>query len=143
VQGNPLLADARELARIALDTLVDGRGVQPVKLAELVPLARRNGLFVESLGTLDDIYRDLDAGKGKWKPVETVDEDGDVSRRDPTPDDKREQAAAFLDRAMATRFGSVLKRLMNGLMFVDSKGRNYQFGSREGARQATYNCVRK
>jgi len=143
VQGNPLLADARELARIALDTLVDGRGVQPVKLAELVPLARRNGLFVESLGTLDDIYRDLDAGKGKWKPVETVDEDGDVSRRDPTPEDKREQAAAFLDRAMATRFGSVLKRLMNGLMFVDSKGRNYQFGSRAGARQATYNCVRK
>ena len=97
----------------------------------------------ESLGTLDDIYRDLDAGKGKWKPVETVDEDGDVSRRDPTAEDKREQAAAFLDRAMATRFGSVLKRLMNGLMFVDSKGRNYQFGSREGARQATYNCVRK
>jgi hypothetical protein len=143
VQGNPLLADARELARIALDTLVEGRGVHAVKLSELVPLARRAGLFVEALGTLDDVYRDLDAGKGRWKPVERVDEDGDVSRREATPEEKKEQAAAFLDRAMATRFGATIKRLMNGLMFVDGKGRSYQFGSREGARQATYVCVLK
>ena len=58
-------------------------------------------------------------------------------------EEKREQAAAFLDRAMATRFGATIKRLMNGLMFVDGGGRNYQFGSREGARQATYVCVQQ
>jgi hypothetical protein len=142
-QGNPLLADARELARIALDRLVEGRRVQQVKLADLVPLARQAGLFVEALGTLDDVFRDLDAGKGRWKPTEVVDEDGDVSRREATPEEKREQAAAFLDRAMATRFGATIKRLMNGLMFVDGGGRNYQFGSREGARQATYVCVQQ
>jgi hypothetical protein len=142
-QGNPLLADARELARIALDRLVEGRRVQQVKLADLVPLARKAGLFVEALGTLDDVFRDLDAGKGRWKPTEVVDEDGDVSRREATPEEKREQAAGFLDRAMATRFGATIKRLMNGLMFVDGGGRNYQFGSREGARQATYVCVQQ
>jgi hypothetical protein len=143
IQGNPLLADARELAKRALDQLVEGRQVHAIKLADLVPIARRAGLFVEALGTWDDVYRDLDAGKGRWKPVEHTDEDGDVVRRDPTAEDKKGQAAAFLDRPMATRFGSVLKRLVNGLMFVDSMGRNYQFGSREGARQATYSCVRQ
>lgn len=146
-QGNPLLHDARELARRALDELVEGRNVHSITLAELVPIARKAGLFVEKLGTLDDVYRDLDAGRGKWKQVEELEEalmgETAVSRRDPTPEEKRQQAAAWLDRSTATGFGALLKKLMNGLLFTDSKGRNYQFGSREGARKATYVCTLK
>lgn len=146
-QGNPLLHDARELARRALDELVEGRNVHSITLAELVPIARKAGLFVEKLGTLDDVYRDLDAGRGKWKQVEELEEalmgEMAVSRRDPTPEEKRKQAAAWLDRSTATGFGALLKKLMNGLLFTDSKGRNYQFGSREGARKATYVCTLK
>jgi len=146
-QGNPLLQDARELARRALDALVEGRAVHTILLADLVPIARKAGLFVEKLGTLDDVYRDLDAGRGKWKQVEETETSVmgtvTVSHRDPTAEEKRDQAAAWLDRGTATGFGSLLKKLMNGLLFTDSKGRNYQFGSREGARKATYVCTRK
>lgn len=146
-QGNPLLQDARELARRALDALVEGRNVHTILLADLVPIARKAGLFVEKLGTLDDVYRDLDAFRGKWKQVEETETSVmgtvTVSHRDPTAEEKRDQAAAWLDRGTATGFGSLLKKLMNGLLFTDSKGRNYQFGSREGARKATYVCTRK
>lgn len=102
---------------------------------------------MEKLGTLEDVYRDLDAGRGKWKQVDAPEDglQGETlhTRRDPTPEEKREQAAAWLDRSTATGFGSLLKKLMNGLLFADSRGRNYQFGSREGARKATYVCTLK
>ena len=52
--------------------------------------------------------------------------------------EKIEQAAAWMDRSMAIQFGLLLKRMMAELHFVDSQGRRYQFGSREGARTATY-----
>lgn len=145
-QGNPLLADAREMAKQALDRLVAGAGVATVTLAQLVPIARKAGLFVETLGTLDDVYRDLDAGRGKWK--QEVDVEADVmgnateTKREATPAEKREQAAAWLDRSAATAFGRLMKKLVNGLLFTDSEGRMYAFGSREGSRKATYVCTR-
>ncbi len=144
--ANPLLQDARELTRRALDELVQGATVKTVQLAELVPIARRAGLFVEKLGTLDDVMRDLDAGRGKWKPVEEMETTPlgtitGVTTRAPNDGEKREQAAAWLDRGMATGFGMVLKKLVNGLLFADSKGRLYQFGSREGARKGSYVCT--
>jgi hypothetical protein len=145
-QINPLLEDTRQLARRALDQFVEGKELHTVKLAELVPIARRNGYFVETLGTLDDVFRELDAGKGKWKQVEEarVSMGGvkSVEKRDPTPEDKIDQAAGWLDRATSTAFGKLLKKLMTGLQFTDSAGRLYQFGAREGSRQAMYVCRR-
>jgi hypothetical protein len=143
-QVSPAMHDTRELARLALDKHADGKALVTITLSQLVPIARENALFVEKLYTIDDVYRELDAGKGKWKAVEEVEvlPSGrkDVTKRDPTPEEKREQAAAWLDRSMAVSFGSVLKRMMSGMHFADSKGRLYQFGSQEGARLATYVC---
>jgi hypothetical protein len=143
---NPLLNDTRELARRALDEFVQGKELHTIKLADLVPIARKNGLFVEKLGMLDDVFRELDAGKGKWKQVEETRTSmggiKSVEKRDPTYEEKMEQAAAWLDRPTATGFGMVLKKMMAELQFTDSAGRLYQVGSREGSRQAMYVCRR-
>ena len=66
----------------------------------------------------------------------------EITKRDPTTEEKMEQAAAWLDRTMASNFGKLLKRMMTELQFADTAGNLYQFGSREGSRQATYVCRR-
>jgi hypothetical protein len=145
VEAQPHLADARNLARIALDELVGDRAVHPVRVAQLVPIARLNGLFPDKLGTLDDIIRDLDSGRGKWKPVQYVEPTlvgESYKHRDPDAAEKRQQAAEWTDRGMMTAFGIAIKKLMNGLEFSNSKGERYQFGMRGEDRHATYTCTR-
>jgi hypothetical protein len=144
-QGNPYLEDARNLACIALDELVGDKRVHSIRLAELVPIARLNDLFPEKVGTLDSIIREMDSGRGKWKQVEYAEPTlaGDVIRyRDPTAAEKRRQAAEYADHKTMTSFGSIVKKMVNGLEFSNSKGVRYRFGTPEGARHATYICTR-
>lgn len=146
--ANPLLQEARDLTRLALDQLVDGARVKTVMLQDLVPIARKAGLFVEALGNLEDVLRDLDNGRGKWKQVEEPEYTAmgtpcGMTMRAPTAEEKRAQAAEWVDRSMATKFGMLLKKLVNGLLFADSQGRSYTFGSREGARKGSYLCTLK
>lgn len=144
-QGNPYLADARNLARIALDELVGDKRMHSVRLAQLVPIARLNDLFPEKVGTLDSVYRELDSGRGKWKQVEYTEANfaGDMIKyREPNPAEKRRQAAEYADHKTITSFGSIVKKMVNGLEFANSSGVRYRFGTPEGARHATYICTR-
>jgi len=144
-QGNPYLADARNLARIALDELVGDKRVHSIRLAQLVPVARLNDLFPEKVGTLDSVYRELDSGRGKWKQVEYTESTfaGDVIKyREPNTAEKRRQAAEYTDHKTITSFGSIVKKMVNGLEFCNSQGVRYRFGTPEGARHASYICTR-
>lgn len=115
------------------------RPAAEVALADLVPLARANGLFVTVLGTAEDAFRSMSTAKGAvFKPVVWEQGDG-TEKRDPTEEEKRKQALGWLppDNKMATSFGMRFsKRAMGKVVTVG--GRRYQFGKRGGARKSVY-----
>jgi hypothetical protein len=143
---NPEQEEARQLVRLALDEKVQGRDHGVVTLQELVRIARVNGLWVSVLGSKEDVFKELDAGKGRWKDITEVETDAlgneSESRRPPTLKEKDEQALTWTDKKTITSFGSRLTKRVNGLRFRDSSNGLYEFGKREESRTSQFTVTR-
>lgn len=143
---NPEQEEARQLVRLALDEKVQGRDHGVVTLQELVRIARVNGLWVSVLGSKEDVFKELDAGKGRWKDITEVETDTlgneSESRRPPTLKEKDEQALTWTDKKTITSFGSRLTKRVNGLRFRDSSNGLYEFGKREESRTSQFTVTR-
>jgi hypothetical protein len=116
-----------------------GRETARVTLADMVPLARRHSLFVTVLGTPEDAYRQMSASKTAYFR-KVIWEEGDGNEtRDPTDDEKREQALAWLppDNKMSTSFGARFGKRATGKV-VAVGGRKYQFGKRGSSKRSEY-----
>lgn len=140
--GDQSSDDVLKLMQVAIQSLLvqAGRESCEVSLTDLVPMARRNGLFVSPLGTAEDAYRQASVvkGGGVWKKVVWEEGDG-VETRDPTEEEKREQALGWLppDNKMVTSFGMRFGKRATGKI-VAVGGRKYQFGKRGSARKSLY-----
>jgi hypothetical protein len=115
-----------------------GRESATVGIADIVPLARKNGLFANVLGTANDAFRQMSAGRGHWKQVVWEEGDGKETR-EPTEGEKREQAMGWLppDNKMAISFGMRFGKRATGKVVVVG-GKKYQFGKRGSAKTSTY-----
>lgn len=115
------------------------RKTASVSLTDLVSLSRRNGLFANVLGTLEESFKQMSARKGEaFRRV--VDEDGDgTATRDPSEQEKWQQALAWTppDNKMLTSFGMRFGKRATGKEPIIG-GRRYQFGKRGSARKSLY-----
>lgn len=113
--------------------------VAKVELGEMVPIARRAGLFLEVLDTTEMIMLELDkGGKRAWKEEVYVNELGIEERRIPaTPEEKRGQAERWYDRAMANSLRARFKGRL-GQIFRGEDGLAYQIGERTSSRVSTF-----
>lgn len=115
-----------------------------VELGQMVPLARRNSLFLEILDTTDMILLDLERGgraKG-WKEDWYFDALGQKEKRLPaTDEEKRQQAEGWYDRPMANSLRARFKGHL-GQIFRGTDGIAYRLGDRTASRVSTFLITR-
>lgn len=134
--------DVAKLMKAVIEELLikQGREAAEVTLVEMVPVARRNGLFVTVLGTVEDAFRQMSGIKGGAAFRKVIWENGDgVETRDPTEEEKRQQAQGWVptDNKMLTSFGMRFAKRATGKETVVG-GRRYQFGKRGSARKSQF-----
>ena len=134
--------DVAKLMKAVIEELLvkQGREAAEVTLVEMVPVARRNGLFVTVLGTVEDAFRQMCGIKGGAAFRKVIWEKGDgVETREPTEEEKREQAQGWVpaDNKMLTSFGMRFAKRATGKETVFG-GRRYQFGKRGSARKSKF-----
>jgi len=134
--------DVAKLMKVVIEELLikAGREAAEVTLVEMVPLARKAGLFVTVLGTAEDAFRQMSSVRGGGAFRKVVWEEGNgVETRDPTEEEKRDQALSWVppDNKMLTSFGMRFGKRATGKEAVVG-GRRYQFGKRGSARKSRY-----
>jgi len=116
-------------------------------IRELAAAARHCGAFIWTLGSVEDVARDLDQA-GKWPLLEwpktivnaLMEEEiiEGFERRKPETEAERVLAAAsYLSQSQSSSFGKRIRK-RTGMKFKDAVGRAWQFGSREDARCSTF-----
>lgn len=138
-------AELKELMTLVVEEFLVATGATTaeVKLADMVPIARRAGLFRGFLFTTDDMIREMDRKKA-WKPVKARDGTELRGVGELTDLDKRMQAEGYLlDNSMSTLFGKRVSMKLRGKTARDKAGNAYAFGKREGAHKATFEIKRK
>lgn len=133
--------DVAKLMKVVIEELCikEGRQSAKVTLADLVPLARRHGLFVNVLGTAEDAYRAMSANKStKWREV-IWEEGNGTETREPVEAEKKEQALGWMpaDNKMATSFGMRFGKRATGKE-PSVGGKRWRFGKRGSSKTATY-----
>lgn len=147
----------KKLVQMVIDTscfiMVKGQrtavAAVTVTMKNIVKIARENELFVERLGSLDQIYDELNAKKGhKWKDVVDTrdeklieDDEGPIkpSMRDPTDAEKRSQAAEYIDERVGSNWGKFFRRqAVDGRPLLSSCGIAYKFGDRGSSRKSQF-----
>lgn len=124
-----------------------------VTMRDIVRTARLNDLFVDRLGALDQVSDDLQGKKGhKWREVEDVGEETLLpdpnepkgkAMREPNDDEKRLQAAEWLDQATGSSWGKFFRRMaVDERWFLSSCGVAFKFGER-GASKTSRFVLRK
>ena len=122
-----------------------------ITLAEMIPIARRCGAFVERLDTVENIMVQLDGMKDGWHSQDW--EDGGPTRYPESDAERRAQAEGWIspDRGQQkghlTSLGyQIRKCAMFGrkVTLTDSQGKvmEYRFGSREASRTSTFVVTR-
>ncbi|MBP7951739.1 MAG: hypothetical protein KA004_19005 [Verrucomicrobiales bacterium] len=116
-----------------------------ITLAQLAGVARTVGAFLDVLGTVEDVTRELDQKKS-WPQYEAEEEvlgefqqviGTQKSRRPPKNDVERlEVAKTYMDKGAASSFGYRIRKAL-GMMFQVGGGR-YMFGGRDSARQSSF-----
>lgn len=112
-------------------------------LGDILPIARREGLFRGILFTTEDMIREMDRKKA-WKDVLSM--QGEVMRNvsQLTDMDKQMQAEGYIvDASMSGTFTKRVGGELHGKTARDKEGREYEFGKRSGARHSTFEIVRK
>ena len=125
--------------------LVDHR---EVTMKEIVACARKRGLFLDRLGSIDDILTELEGKKNhKWKPAPlrdylkrpVLDEEEKPVMGEPDDEQKREQAAGYLGEALGSTWGKFFRKLaLDGQWFPTPSGAVYQFGDRGSSKQSKF-----
>lgn len=122
--------DTREAEfRILIEAAVEewNVGTEPVekRLGEWAAIARRRGIFFEVISDVDNVRQYLDENPGS-RYRETEDS---PSRYDLADYEKDRQAACYLDRGMATKWGMILHKFRGRHLVV--RGATYRFGTRK------------
>jgi hypothetical protein len=98
-----------------------------LRLGDWAAFARRKGLYHQVLGTIDDMVQYMDERRLFRTPV-----DGDGNPLPLTDERREDQAAHYMDRPTATKFGRILSRRRG--MKVELSSGIYQFGARRSDR---------
>jgi hypothetical protein len=98
---------------------------------DIIGEARIMGLFLDTLGTIEDVIEALNAKKGHvWKAASETE--------GPTDGERRRQAARWRDKALDRAWGARWKRrAMEGQEFVVD-GKRYAFGDRRSSKARKY-----
>lgn len=91
-----------------------------VPLREFVGAARRNGLFVEELWTVDDVL-DTEGRQGGFRAK------GDFFDE---PDKRIQQAAEWMDAGMRSKWGKMFRRIARGRHWLMEDGTEFKLGDR-------------
>jgi hypothetical protein len=119
-----------------------------VKMQEIVACARKRGLFIDRLGSIDDVFAEMESKKGyKWKQAPlrnhdgqlVLDEDDKPIMGDPDEEQRREQAAGYLGEAVGSSWGKHFRRMaLDGQWFTTPSGAVYQFGDRGSSKVSKF-----
>ena len=119
-----------------------------VTMKDIVRCARSQQLFEERLWTVDQIMKELDSRKGyKWKLVPKVPDgfdaltmdDGKVTLVEPNEEQKKHQAAEWLDERLGASWGKFFKRMaVDEQWFPSTTGIVYEFGKRGSSKGSTF-----
>jgi hypothetical protein len=131
--GDTETREFEKLAQILIRAHAVGRDSAVIKQADTVCAARKNGLFVELLGSLDDVFANLDRQKNwVWKlPDEVTDMDDGPRKEKLVEDEKRHIAASYTDNSIQSGWGKKIRKsaIFGQLFEVD--GEVWEFGTRE------------
>lgn len=146
-------SDATDRARTVQRAIVDfvlplGAESVSVTLVQLCIAARREGCYLDALGSTEEVVRELDGRRGAWPLVELMTPvaeciNGDwvdrveLERRAPVSEPERAQVAeAYMDRPQCSSFGKRVRKALN--MTFKAGGSWWAFGTREDARKSTF-----
>lgn len=143
--GNRGTMEFQQLLQLVVKKLmpVPAIRVAQIKLAEMVPIARGAGLFVEILNTTEMMRMELDGrGKRGWKEAEyPAGEFGVTTKRLPETDEEKDaQAAEWCDQGILQKFRARFKGHLGQTVRIG--GEEFQFGQRKEARNSTFTVIR-
>lgn len=120
--------EGREFEKLALILIrahAAGRDLATVTQADTVAAARKNGLFVDVLRSLDDVVQDLDRSKQwTWK----LPDDLSTSMEEA---EKRHIAASWTDKTIQSSWGKKIRRSAIFGQLFEAEGEVWEFGTRE------------
>jgi hypothetical protein len=113
-----------------------------VSMREIAAVARKNGLFEEKLQSIDDLVHELNGRKGfKWElvPSKEVVFDDDPPMVEPNEEQKRDQAAHYMDAKIGGDWGKFFRKMaVDSQWFTASNGMVFQFGERGSSKVSKF-----
>jgi hypothetical protein len=114
-------------------------------LDEIAAAARSCGAFFHTLGSVDDVLRQLDGSKWPQAMLPSYDIHGHITgqgmRKPETPAEREEVGSRWMDRAMATSLGRRMKAAEDVPFYVG--GRPWVVKNKTGAKRSSYEFTRR
>jgi len=139
--GDTETREFEELAKLLIKEHAVGRDVGSVTAEQVIVCARLNGLFIETLGSLEDVIKDLDRLKSwEWEIPSSIVcmADDDPQRARLVKKFKAKKAAGWTDKRIQATWGKKWKKsAVSGQWFM-VEGDVWEFGSRATAKKTVF-----
>lgn len=142
--GDTETREFEKLAEILITSHALGRDSVTVTMEDTVAAARMGGLFVDYLGSLEDVIRDLDGLKSwDWKFPDELAQAGTVEESERIEKEwKRKRAAGYTDKKIQSSWGKRFRRSAVSGQFFQVAGEVWEFGTRATSRKAAFPITR-
>ncbi len=138
--GDTETREFEQLARLLIEKHAVGRDSGSVGMEDVVGCARLNGLFIDLLGSLDDVIRDLDRQKNwDWQiPSSVLDIEDDARRAELKRRFKEGKAAGWTDKRIQSMWGKRFRKSAVSGQYFEVGGEVWEFASRESSRKSVF-----
>lgn len=137
--GDTETREFEKLAELLIRKHCEGREAATVTMEDVVAAARLAGLFVEHLGALEDVVRDLERMKGwTWDFPDEIDEMTGEEGEKAALEWKRQRAAGWTDKRLQSSWGKRFRKSAVSGQYFRFGGDVWEFGTRETSRKSAF-----
>ncbi|MFK5923253.1 MAG: hypothetical protein QM496_13835 [Verrucomicrobiota bacterium] len=138
--GDTETREFEQLVRLLIEQYAVGRDSGEVTMENVIACARQNGLFIDTLGSLDDVIRDLGRQKNwEWDiPRELEDITDEGHREKLTRRFKGEKAAGWTDKRIQSMWGKKFRKSAVSGQHFEVADEVWEFGTRETSRKSMF-----
>ena len=132
-----------KLVEVLITKHAVGRDSAEISMEDVIRAARENDLFIDILGSLDDVLSDLSKNKKHSWDFPSSFESLEREEYDKAADAfMREQAAGWSDKRLQSSWGKLFRKSAVSGQEFDVAGDSWQFGSRSSSRGVKFPITR-